>query len=282
MGAVRPDPPPLTAHPLDAVGDASGVEAGFRPVGDVNDLDLCAAWEETPAKKLAGGGLGSRELRRAAKLLRHDGRAPLDESDVARIAELAAAPGLIGIDGASQTVQPLPAYDEWLALAIPDRWRWLLAAWRAWDGARSRPACWSATRDRRPWWRRYGTPVSCRRRRTLPARSCFECGLASVPNSRPKLPHCPGAHPAPATGSARSPRRCSCCSTLRPPTDSRRSSVSRSPPWPRGRSRPVAVDRDPSLGWPTRQSPDRPDALSALPLDWPTTVTDPATDAAHG
>ena len=69
------------------------------------------------------------------------GERPLDESEVARIAELAAA-GLIGIDRASQTVQPLPAYDDWLALAIPDRWRRLLAAWRARACARSRPACW--------------------------------------------------------------------------------------------------------------------------------------------
>jgi hypothetical protein len=64
----------------------------FRLVGDVNDL--CAAWEKAPARELAGGVLGSRELRRTAKLLRRDGRAPLDESEVARIAELAAA-GLI-------------------------------------------------------------------------------------------------------------------------------------------------------------------------------------------
>ena len=219
MGAVRPDPPPLTAHPLDAVGvDASGVEAGFRPVGDINDL--CAAWEETPAKELAGGGLGSRELRRAAKLLRRDGRAPLDESEVARIAELAAA-GLIGIDGASQTVQPLPAYDDWLALAIPDR-RSQAARRLARPGLR--PIAPSVlVSDRGPaivvaaLWGAGFLPG----RRTLPARSCFGCGLASGPNSRPKLPHCPSAHPALATGSAQSPRSCICCSpvTLRPPTD---------------------------------------------------------------
>ena len=132
FAAVRPDPPPLTAHPVDAGRvDAGAGEAAMRVVRDV--ADLCAGWEETPAKALAGGGLGSRELRRAAKLLRRDGREPRDEADIALLAELAAAAGLIGVDAGSQSVQPLAAYDEWLARSGPDRWRWLLAAWWCWD-----------------------------------------------------------------------------------------------------------------------------------------------------
>src|SRR5664280_1437351 len=53
FAAVRPDPPPLTAHPVDAGRvDAGAGEAAMRVVRDV--ADLCAGWEETPAKALAG------------------------------------------------------------------------------------------------------------------------------------------------------------------------------------------------------------------------------------
>jgi len=51
--------------------------------------------------------------------------------------------------------------------------------------ARSRPACWSATPSRTPWWRRCGTPASCRRRRTAPARWCCGRGRGGALSRRP-------------------------------------------------------------------------------------------------
>lgn len=86
---------------------------------------LVAEWDREPAKSLKGGGLGVRELRRAAKLL---GR---PEDDTARLIELAGVAGLVAVDEVRGLALPTTAYDAWLARTPALRWSELASAWLA-------------------------------------------------------------------------------------------------------------------------------------------------------
>lgn len=114
--------PALETSAVDpATVDGTAAERATRLVADVAALlDL---WSAEPAAVLKAGGMGVREVRRAAKAI---DRA---EVEAARIVELVAVAGLARADfGASQAV-PTAAYDEWLALEVPARWARLATAW---------------------------------------------------------------------------------------------------------------------------------------------------------
>jgi hypothetical protein len=114
--------PPL--HPV-AVGaetvDMAAAEAALRLVADV--AAILDDWSAAPPKLLKAGGLGVREVRRAAKAT---GRS---EKDAGRIVDLAAAAGLVVADLMSDSALPTPGYDDWLALDAPARWRELVSGW---------------------------------------------------------------------------------------------------------------------------------------------------------
>ena len=84
---------------------------------------LCEAWSSLPAKLLQAGGLGAREVRRAAKLLARE------EEVAARLIELAGAAGLVSADPTSGWAAPTNEYDAWKGLSSVDRWAELASAW---------------------------------------------------------------------------------------------------------------------------------------------------------
>jgi len=115
-----PNPPPLASTPVaSAQVEAEAAEAALRLVADC--AQLLEAWSTVPAKLLQAGGLGSRELKRAAKLL---GTSP---ASVAYLAELAQVCHLISVYEGE--VMPTSSYDDWLELDAARRWAWLAHGW---------------------------------------------------------------------------------------------------------------------------------------------------------
>lgn len=121
-----PAPPPLAAIPADPERiDALGAERALQVVGDVGRV--LESWSAQPPKVLKDGGVGIRDVRRVAQAIeRH-------ERDAARVIELAGVAGLVAADLVSGVALPTPAYDEWLALEVTDRWAHLVAGWLAAD-----------------------------------------------------------------------------------------------------------------------------------------------------
>ena len=118
----RAQPPKITWRPVDAGRvDRAGTEQALRIVADVGAI--LEGWQETPPKLLKAGGIGIREVRRAAAAI---GRS---ETVVARIIDLAAVAGLAGWDDESGVALPRPAFDDWLAMDAARRWGVLVAAW---------------------------------------------------------------------------------------------------------------------------------------------------------
>lgn len=114
--------PAITWLPGDEPSvDRAGVESAQRLVADL--AAVLDAWQVAPPKLLKSGGLGVRELRKAAAAI---GRT---EVDAARLIDLAAAAGLAGWDESEETACPRPAYDQWLQLSVPDRWAAVAQAW---------------------------------------------------------------------------------------------------------------------------------------------------------
>lgn len=92
--------------------------------------NLLAAWSDDPPAVLRSGGLGVRELRRAARLLE------VDETRAALLAELLVEAGLVvasdtpGAQSAGgQHWRPTTAADGWLGSSPQQRWATLAAAW---------------------------------------------------------------------------------------------------------------------------------------------------------
>ncbi len=101
--------------------DARAADAALRLVADVRTvLDL---WGQAEPSVLKDGGIGVRELRRAAKAIERT------ELEAAQVIEIAAAAGLVTCARPGGQVLPLPAYDSWLALEVPDRWTRLALGW---------------------------------------------------------------------------------------------------------------------------------------------------------
>jgi Helicase conserved C-terminal domain len=99
--------------------DAAAAQTALQLVADV--ATLLEAWAVEPAKLLRSGGLGTREVRRAAKLIDRS------EAVAARLIDLAVAADLAGADG--EVVLPTPAYDQWSGLLSAARWVQLAQAW---------------------------------------------------------------------------------------------------------------------------------------------------------
>ncbi len=83
--------------------------------------DLLASFAEDPPGLLRSGGVGVRDLRRAATGL------DVDESTVVLLAEAARAAGLLGVDG--DEWRPTTQYDLWLTRAPERRWLDLATGW---------------------------------------------------------------------------------------------------------------------------------------------------------
>lgn len=121
---VRLRPPEAPPRPPVAVREAAAADAAERAGRVVGLVErLLETWSREPAVQLTSGGLGVKELRRAAKLLE------VDERDAGRIVELALVAGLLRGERRGPAVLPSPAYDEWLALDVPHRWAVLAGAW---------------------------------------------------------------------------------------------------------------------------------------------------------
>ncbi|MDJ1137530.1 helicase-associated domain-containing protein [Streptomyces iconiensis] len=86
--------------------------------------ELLTLWETEPPPVLRAGGLGVRDLKRAATAL------DVSEPMAAFWIELAYVAGLLASDGeADERFAPTPAYDDWLRLPPADRWARLASAW---------------------------------------------------------------------------------------------------------------------------------------------------------
>ncbi|MGI9034011.1 MAG: helicase-associated domain-containing protein [Acidimicrobiales bacterium] len=117
-------PPPLAPEEVGVERvDASAAETALRLVADL--AALVEDWSTTPPRLLKAGGLGVRDLRRAAKAL---GR---DEADTARLVDAAAMAGLVVADLVTDTALPTPAADDWLELDAASRWGQVMVAWLA-------------------------------------------------------------------------------------------------------------------------------------------------------
>ena len=115
-------PPELLTRAVDQDQlDAAAAQAALALVSNVSAI--CEAWGGVPANLLQAGGLGTRELRRAAKLI---GRA---EDVTARLVELAAVAGLVEADELSGSAAPTEEYDRWRAGSSVERWLELATRW---------------------------------------------------------------------------------------------------------------------------------------------------------
>ncbi|MGH3851054.1 MAG: helicase-associated domain-containing protein, partial [Pseudonocardiaceae bacterium] len=116
-------PPALATGVIDQPGiDQQGVEAALRLVDDLQSL--LEDWGSNPPTLLRDGGLGVREIRRAAKFLDRP------ERDAASILELVGVVGLAGVDWEEGLALPSSAYDRWIEWPTPQRWAWVADRWR--------------------------------------------------------------------------------------------------------------------------------------------------------
>ncbi|QJW35874.1 helicase-associated domain-containing protein [Cellulosimicrobium protaetiae] len=120
---VRTDPPvPAVAGLPAATVGAESASAGLEAVRLV--ARLVTHWTEHPPGVLRAGGLGVRDLRRAALALE------VDDATAAAVVELAAAAGLVADDGDDPpTFAPTLAAEDWLDDDLGDRWATLARGW---------------------------------------------------------------------------------------------------------------------------------------------------------
>lgn len=176
-----PDEPELRAEAVDARAvDAAGAEAALAVVAGV--AAVLESWDAEPPALLKDGGVGVRDVRRAAKATDRD------EREVARLLDIAAAAGLAGAEYRAGLALPGAVFDEWVGFAAPARWARLVGGWL---GADLDPSVAGAldTRQKRipPLLARRDATAADRRRSVLAA-------LAAAP---------PGQAPDPAAVSAR-------------------------------------------------------------------------------
>lgn len=116
-------PPAIATSGHDQNGiDQQGTEAALRLVDDLQAL--LDEWGSNPPPLLRDGGLGIREIRRAAKFLDRP------ERDAAMILELAGIVGLAGVSWEEGLVLPSPSYDRWVETTTSQRWAWVADGWR--------------------------------------------------------------------------------------------------------------------------------------------------------
>jgi len=113
-----PDGAVLPATTVDAESASAGLEA-VRLVAR-----LVTHWTEHAPGVLRSGGLGVRDLRRAALALE------IDETTAAAVVEIAAAAGLVVDDGDDPPAfAPAPLAEDWLDDDLGDRWAALVRGW---------------------------------------------------------------------------------------------------------------------------------------------------------
>jgi len=125
LGTVELDEPalPTDRHPASTV-DATAAGAALELVRHI--AGLLELWSTEPPGVLRSGGLGIRELRRAARLL------DVDAAHAALLVELVVEAGLVtATDGVEPEWLPTTAADTWLAVAPEQRWATVAAAWLA-------------------------------------------------------------------------------------------------------------------------------------------------------
>ncbi|WP_435112791.1 helicase-associated domain-containing protein, partial [Nocardiopsis synnemataformans] len=176
---VTTAPPPFegTAHPADAVTRAAAGQA-FTVLRAVEEL--LEHWSEDPAAVLRNGGLGVRDLRRAAQAME------TDDATAALFVEVAHAAGLLGADDrVGGEWLPTREYDLWRERAPAHRWLRLASAWLESD----RVASLSGSRDSGGRMRNALGPGLVRpaapqaRRDLLTELGTAEPGLAPLPDS---------------------------------------------------------------------------------------------------
>jgi hypothetical protein len=116
-------PPPLTTT---KVGVKEIDRAAAHEAADVvaKVEKLLESWADDPPSVLRSGGLGVRDLKRAAKEL------DVTEPAAALLAEVAFAAGLLDhTPSVDPDWLPTPAYDRWVAMPPEDRWIELVRAW---------------------------------------------------------------------------------------------------------------------------------------------------------
>ncbi len=123
LGKIAASSPALvtsTPSGVDQTAAHAAVEATTRVEA------LLEEWTREPASVLRAGGLGVRELKRAAAAVDADERA------AALIIEIAAGAGLVDqTPGVDPLWAPTPAYDTWLGLPPELRWISLARSWLA-------------------------------------------------------------------------------------------------------------------------------------------------------
>jgi hypothetical protein len=117
--APAPDELPRRDAALVAAEHASAAERAARLVAG-----LVRLWEAAPPPVLRAGGVGVRDLRRAALALE------VTEAEAAFVVELAGVGGLVRDDGEESPHHvPTTAADEWLSLDLATRWARLASWW---------------------------------------------------------------------------------------------------------------------------------------------------------
>lgn len=120
--SFHPEAPLLPTTPAHQdAADAASAERALQLIADVQAI--CEMWSEAPAKPLQSGGIGVREVRKAAKLVDHP------EAIAGRLIELASAAGIIGVDRSGSFVAPTSEFDSWVATRREHRWLTLISAW---------------------------------------------------------------------------------------------------------------------------------------------------------
>ncbi|WP_433699686.1 helicase-associated domain-containing protein [Nocardiopsis sp. CA-288880] len=120
---VTTGPPPFegTPNPGEAVTRAAAGQA-FTVLRAIEEL--LERWSQEPAAVLRNGGLGVRDLRRAAQAM------DTDETTAALFVEVAHAAGLLGADDRVEGEWlPTRAYDLWRETPPERRWLRLASAW---------------------------------------------------------------------------------------------------------------------------------------------------------
>ncbi|MGY1615640.1 helicase-associated domain-containing protein [Geodermatophilus sp. SYSU D00691] len=117
---LRPEPAATTRDV--AVVDRQAAGAALETIGRIGEL--LTALEEEPAGLLRSGGIGVRDQKRLARVLK------VGEPDAGWLLELAHAAGLLDVGGPHRDEWlPTRAYDLWRDLDLPARWAALAAGW---------------------------------------------------------------------------------------------------------------------------------------------------------
>ncbi|WP_033819577.1 helicase C-terminal domain-containing protein [Kitasatospora sp. MBT63] len=121
---VEPAPPALTATTAHDPQTVDAAAAGQAHTAVATVEELLEAWGLTPPATLRAGGLGVRDLKRAALILE------CPEPTAAFWLELAYTAGLLAPDGeADERWAPTPGYDTWRQQPTADRWAHLARSW---------------------------------------------------------------------------------------------------------------------------------------------------------